>query len=134
MARAMARLPIFLLVSLLLGSARAQDATEFGRFKAELHIQPTTFLPPRGADLKHYRLVWRSFNEATLERDRDPQRVRERITLKEMLVELEKHRHGKEYPIIYSFLSFHGDKYAYIRADYQTGVPRGEDLYFERVR
>ena len=51
-----------------------------------------------------------------------------------MLVELDKHRDGKEYPIIYSFLSFHGDRYAYIRADYQTSVPRGEDLYFERVR
>lgn len=130
----MARLLNFLLLLLLLGSAQAQDATEFGRFKAELHIQPTTFLPPRGADLKHYRLVWRSFNEFTLERDQDPQRVRERITLKEMLVELDKHRHGEEYPIIYSFLSFHGDRYAYIRADYQTGVPRGEDLYFERVQ
>ena len=130
----MARLLNFLLLLLLLGSAQAQDATEFGRFKAELHIQPTTFLPPRGADLKHYRLVWRSFNEFTLERDQVPQRVRERITLKEMLVELDKHRHGEEYPIIYSFLSFHGDRYAYIRADYQTGVPRGEDLYFQRVR
>ncbi|MCB0794826.1 MAG: hypothetical protein KDB88_08825 [Flavobacteriales bacterium] len=129
----MLRATSLLFVPFLFSDVQGQDTSGFGRFKAELLAQPSSPVPPEKADLKHYHLVWRSFNEGTFEHDQAPERVEERITLQKMLIELEDHRDGKKYPIIYSFLSFHGDRYAYIHADWQTNVPRGEDLYFERA-
>ncbi len=78
--------------------------------------------------------MWSSFNEGTLERDSDIRSAREKVTLKEKLAELARHRDapGMEYPIIYFRVLYFGDRIAYVQTDWMTNVPRGEDLYFER--
>lgn len=78
--------------------------------------------------------MWSSFNVGTLERDNHVKRVTEQVALKDKLAELAQHRDapGMKYPIMYYTVLFYGDRHAYVRTIWATGVPRGEDLYFVR--
>lgn len=137
--------PVFLLSVLATATLHAQVSAgiAFAHFRMRMAGSQASLFPPPlpaqepsgyPAGQESYVLIWSSFNEGSLERDLHIGATRDHLTLKDKLLELERHRDapGMDYPIIHFRVLFHGDRYAHVQTDWMTNVPRGEDLYFER--